>query len=346
MKREVLLADLKKIEPALAKSSPYPALTHVLFRDKTAIAYDDALALKRKVELDGFEGCLPGRLLIDFLGASAAEDLERTDEAAEGSIGFKLGRSKIELAMLPADDHPFRAPEAADALAIDVPETFPANLAKAAVTMGLDSLQLWCFGVTLVVEKGEGRLLSTNTYAASRVYLGKFGAKDLKELLPPRFVEVFGRLASKSKALKLLVWEGDCIGATFEDGTELFCKTVPEADPEKLAKVFDRGDNKRQPIPADFDRGLARAKIFMTSSVLIERVADFRIAKERLAIEIRNERGSFRDSWKFPEHPDILVKSVPELLTGPVSHSTSVFFGENAVELSGPDCDFIIANQK
>jgi hypothetical protein len=343
MKREAVLTALKKIEPALARKPLFPVLTHLLFKGGRVVAYDDSLMMRRELDFD-FEGCVPGRLLIDFLSASVAEDLELV-KGEETTLGLKLGRSKAELATMPADAFPSKVePDDKDAVELLLTESFVPALAKAAVSMGEDSLQPWCFGITL--DLANQRLLSTNRSSAAFVTLAE-PKKPLTELMPPRFVEVFLKLANKTNPKRLMLWKGDWVGADFEDGTRLQCKTVPEAKAATFDDILKRtsGDAKGEllAIPTGLSESLIRSQVFMTSPVLTERLADLRITKDRLNVEVRSERGSFRDSLKLSGHPELHVRVVSEILGRVLPFSQKMSISEKCVMLEGEGCSFLVA---
>lgn len=344
LNREELLAALKLAEPALASKGPNPAWNNYLFSEVAVLAFDDLLAIKVPYK-SGLSGCLPGASLLGVLSSSGATELEVL--SMEGSVlKAKLGRSKLELPMGKTADFKFEEPKIQGAKAVPLTADLLGGLAKVSVALGWDSLQPWSFGVTLAPAKGGLQLLATNNFSMARVVVAEKFTLEEAALLPPRFVESLLRHTKRDPAVRLYVWEaGDWVAASFESGAVMYCRTSPQADPTKYEEVLaGLMSGELLPIPKSLDGSLGRARVFLTSPVVSERVALFRVSKDRLHVEVGTDRGSLRDVHKFPGHADVSIKAPPELILAALPHTERLgFVPDRAVRMQGPGFDYVIS---
>lgn len=344
IKREELSRVLKLAEPALASKSAYPAFESFRFDGETVLAYNDQLAISAPFKSE-LRCCLPGKTLIGLLSASAAPELEvvSCDDAV---LKAKLGRSKVELPCIQYSAYEYQGPDLKEASTLEVDDTFVAALERAAVSLGWDALQPWSFGVTLAPSKKSGlRLLSTNNFSMTRASLSGAMAAEAQQL-PPQFVEALLKHAKKEKLKRLHMWDvGDWVGAVFDSGVLFLSRTSPQADPGKFTEILKA---VRAPqmvdVPKSLEATFQRLSVLITSSVMSERVAKFRVVKERLFVEVESARGTLRDAHKLPGHPDVELKAPPELLARALPFSTTIgFVPERAVCMAGDGFEYVVS---
>src|SRR5688572_3377387 len=139
MKRLELIEVLKKVAPALAAKDLVPAMSCFFFDGKLVSAFDDILAISAPMPTD-FKGGLRGHLLLDFLSASRAPEVEFLVEGEEMTV--KAGRSKLKIPIVPLDDFKFEWPKVkSEGLKLD--ETFFKALNQVLPSMGRDPSNPW-----------------------------------------------------------------------------------------------------------------------------------------------------------------------------------------------------------
>lgn len=344
MRRTDLLDSARTAELALGRLATAPALMNLCFTDGHVVAFDDVLAVRSPCAL-GLDGCVPGRQLIDFLNSCAASEVDVRDQSGS-EVVLKVGRSRLTLPLTPRSEYPLEEPVAGRGLPTS--PDFVDALLKAQVSIGQDSLQAWCYGVTLQLGTKASRLLSTNNFAITSVDVKMVGAKQ-NVVLPPRLVDSVLKLARRESVTSLLLWEDNTwVGAEFSGGTTMFCRTVPGADPTKFKELLDgiRADSSNSyPVPKALGGSLTRSLVFMTSPMMSERTARVRVAGEKLYIEVESDRGSMRDVHGFPGClDDVDMRTPSELLLKALPYSRDIaFVVGRAVRMLGEGFEYTVS---
>lgn len=347
MERTALLAALKTVEPALASRDLIPALTNIAFLPKGVVAFDDVLAIKCPTQC-GFQGTFPGRVLIDFLTAATSKAVEVLEQS-EAEVVLKVGRSKLTLptgGALPTFGSDAE-PATKDALSVPITDEFLAALARASISIGFDSLQLWSYGVTIVLGKKKTSFLATNNFSIARAWCAPAGGQTSQAILPPRFVDALLKQSKRDKPKSLHLWEaGDWVAATFTSGTVMYGRSVPEADPSKFQALLEelRSVGDATPIPQAFGGSLSRAGAFLKEPAITDRVATFRTDADKLYIEVLTDRGTMRDVHKLPGHATASLKTPPELLAAALPFAAGIaFLDGKAVRMDGDGFEYVVA---
>lgn len=336
MKRADLLAALHRAAPALSNKEMVPAFGNFFFDGKTVQAYDDILAIQTPLESD-LEGGLPGRLLMEFLGASRVAEVEFEIKGQDCTVkSAKGGRSRLRLSMMALDDFAFldQWPKAKPNL--EGSEALLTALRQCSVSMGLDPADPSRLGVTLAAGASDVRLYSCNNVVVTCSVAKMKPPKDLEAaILPVRFCEF---LLERSDAPDGITVAKDFVEARYSDGTRVWCKGIMGADgaffEKLLAHIKDWGKGFL-PIPKTLGGCLDRALIVVDPEKPFSKV---RVAEGRVRFMTQGRQGSavVHDSAGIEgEHPDVEVHVRPLMLQKALPYSDEFRITESAVAFKG-----------
>ena len=324
MQRTELQTALKRVEPALATKDILPVLQSFYFDgDGTVTAYDDLIAVSTPCEFEFGQGCVNGRMLLDWIAASRAKDvsvLEGSDE--DEHVRFKAGRSVLKTSVLPADEYPFEWPDQSSKGVVTLPITdeFVTALSKAAISLGTDPGHAWRMGATVVVNSKGTTIYTSDNFSISRARTKGKSKKKIAVNLAPRFVEMLLAFAKKEKPDTLYLSDDGWSEVTFESGTRLWSKTGLEVDDGQFrgafAQTIDVDDEEivTVPTPKGFDGCLDRALVALSQSS--EKTTKASVLKTgKLRLETEAPGANVRDILaKFNEHPEVSVVFDPALV--------------------------------
>jgi len=159
---------LEAVAPALSSSDIIPIMSHYWFTGSHVMAYNDRIAINCICKTD-FKGALPG-LLLQLLKASQAPKLELEYKPADSEVLFKLGSSRVRLAVLPPADFVFDMPaleDDANALK-STRKALVAGIAACLASVGNDTSMPEQLGVSILPGDDELHLFATNNATLSR----------------------------------------------------------------------------------------------------------------------------------------------------------------------------------
>jgi DNA polymerase III sliding clamp (beta) subunit (PCNA family) len=319
MNRTELLNTLKQVEPALATKDFIPVYACLCFTGKTVFAYDDVVALE--APLDGKTvGGVRGRLLLDWLGASRARELEVTQEK-EGELLIKAGRAKLTAPLCGVDDFVFEWPkeDKADVSTLELKPEVRSALQKASVSMGSDPSHAWRCGVTMEVLADALVFYSSDNKTASKVSC-KFSspkkAVGKKVLLPPRFCELLINIGAGDKPEKLM-FTSEWVETIFKSGVRLFSRCMDAVKLKTYEKIFTQTiDAENAPkmvaIPKGFEQALERALV--VARFAEDPHTELTVKDGKMVMKTKSPAGDVRDSCDVGNHPDATERLAAEFI--------------------------------
>lgn len=241
--RKTLADIVAMVRPALATAAYIPSLTHVLFDGEQAMAYNDVAAIMVKADF-GFEGCLPGELLIKAL-ASFSSDKVTLETVDDGSTLVRSGRSKLKLPTLPVKDFPKPKVRTDKASRIELDAGIVKGVQLCLMNVGNDPTHPAQMGVTLDVDgKGRAVLYSTDNTTISR-YQTRVDIElpgDTPVILPTFFCQMLVSMwPSFREEGAVLLLGTDFIAVEFgKKKATVFSKVMPELEALDFSKQIDR----------------------------------------------------------------------------------------------------------
>ena len=202
MLRRDLTDCLDLVSPALAKNDIIPVLKHICFTGLEVICFNDQIGMSVPLKTE-FVGGVPGKLLMDLLGASRAKEVEFIDKNAE--LEIKAASSRFKLPVMPEDSFVFDMPKPKDK-PLPVPlgqfaQAIEGCLRSTSTDQSVADQQ----GITLIVDNDKLSLFSTNNATVSTNTLKLTGKPSFKErvILPALFCEQVVKLAGKNCKLEV-----------------------------------------------------------------------------------------------------------------------------------------------
>ena len=269
MKRADLLADLELVSPALAKNDLVPVLKHLCFTGDNLVAYNDQIGVSVPLKTE-FVGAIPGKLLMDLLGASRAKEVEFIDKNAE--IEIKAASSRFKLPVMSEDSFVFDMPKSKDK-PLPVPLVQFAQAIEGCLrSVSTDQSVADQQGITLIVDNDELSLFSTNNATISTNTLKLTAKPSFKDriILPALFCEQVVKLAGKNCKLEV---HNDYALLSTPKGVCCFGRFLNSHKPIDFQEVVDsslKGVAKQlRPIPSKLRLMVERAMIItQTEKVL------------------------------------------------------------------------------
>lgn len=270
--RDALLKLTALLRPALSTQTFIPALTHILFDDGFATAYNDVTAVVVKSPVD-LEICVPGELFIKALSSFNADEVLIQEGAGTNPLLLTSGRSKLKMPTLPVSAFPLKMPKG-EAVVVELTDGILDGIRKCLFSVGADPTHPAQMGVTLDTDGGYAVLYSTDNFTISRC---KTTSKvklpaDSPIILPTFFCD---QLLSLAKAFKdddvdLHVYPGALV-ATFGKKAKLLTKTVVDLEPLDFPKIIGKHLDVAKvkavlkPVPTSFDAAWNRALLVLAA---------------------------------------------------------------------------------
>jgi DNA polymerase III sliding clamp (beta) subunit (PCNA family) len=308
--RKTFVEVLGKVADALSGKDLIPVFACFCFDGKSVHAYDDVVALRHPL-VCGIEGAVRGTLLLNFLKASKAKDVDVTQDG-EGLL-LKAGRSKLTTSVLPAKDFLFEEPEVSKkAFTFAVDADFLQSLDKAMVSMGRDPSHPWRLGVCVVGGNDAMTLYSSDNRSASKVVIkGGSTAPGLVTILPPRFCELLVAIG-KADAPEMVSLSGEWAVVAFSSGLKLFSRTISGPDVKMYRQLFKAAsDEECVSVPDGLDKALERAQVVLPYAK--EPHTKLRVADGKLHLTTESSAGNVKDAITV-EHPECEADLSPDLV--------------------------------
>jgi DNA polymerase III sliding clamp (beta) subunit (PCNA family) len=328
MKRTDLIERLKKLAPALSTKEFVPILSCFCFGKTSVHAYDDVIALELpyggEFQLP-IRGGLRGKLLLDFLSASKATEVEflnpsgeKVDHTYTGELHCKAGRSKLKIPLQTETEFVFSLPPADAAHTINIGRDFIDRLKMAMPSMGENPSTPWQYGVTIFFGRKSIALYATDNKVASSVRVWIAPAEALQgqvTIMPPRFCDLLVEISGKDEPVKLVLTD-QWVTAYFKSGLTLFSKAVAGANVIEYQTIFKAANEQSQDaveVPLGFERCVDRALVVLPYAGETP-FTDFSVGAGRLSMKTLSRAGEANDEIGLEGHPDVEVKANPDNL--------------------------------
>lgn len=351
MDRKTLSNIVSMVRPALATAAYIQSLTHVMFDGKVAMAYNDVAAIWVRADV-GFEGCLPGELLIKALNSFSSDSVQ-LETLEGGSTLIKSGRSKLTLPTLPIKEFPSPKVKTKGADFIDLDGSIIKGIQLCLMNVGNDPTHPAQMGVTLDCDdKGRALLFSTDNTTISR-YQTKVDIKlpgDSPVIMPTFFCQQVVNLWNtfKDEGAQLMLGP-DYLLCQFGDGkATVFSKVMPELEALDFAKQIDRvvslsNVNKLvEEIPSSWDACFQRAVLVLEGEA--DKTTEIKLSGEQLKLYSTSPMGEASDQLSTAGMGETLNGPVlvdPTLILRASKHVTCAGFTNKVTLLTNDDNSFI-----
>ena len=257
--RETLLESLQATLGAIEKRHTSPILENVLLRISAGQSYWRGTDLELEIAtstpvIDATEGeiTLPARKLADICKALPAESLVNIDVQDNGRALVSCGRSRFELATLPASDFP-DLDDIGETQVLDIPEDdLKALLDNTAFAMANQDVRYYLNGMLLELTPEHIRTVSTDGHRLSLYTLTQMESlpSTTSQVIIPRkgVLELSRLLRSDSKVPVRLELSQNHLRAQI-DNLRFTSKLVDGRYPDYQAAVPAKGQ-----ISVDVDR--------------------------------------------------------------------------------------------
>ena len=344
MQRKEIMGVLKKVSPALESKDMIPVFTCFCFDGANVTTYDGVVALTHPIDFGGVKGAVRGKLLLDFLSASRADDM--SVEEQDSQVTVKAGRSKLDLPLLSEKDFLFSAPEQKGSKEISIEKPLLDAVGQALLSVGKDPGHSWRLGVTTVFTEDGCTLYSSDNRTATRVKLElKSSPKKLKTILPPKFCELLIELSRSDTPKKFILTE-EWVSCAFKSGLQLFSRTIPNVELDTWKGLFEIvKDAKEQltAVPKGLLRCLERAAVVLPFSDHPVPHTRMTVKGEKLILETESKAGNVRDVLTVEGLEDgKSIRFVPESAMKGMSHATKFAMLDQALVFSAPGYTYMV----
>ena len=349
--RKTLTEIVTMVRPALASAAYIPSLTHVLFDGETATAFNDVAAIVVKADF-GFEGCLPGELLIKALASFSSEKVV-FESMDDGSTMVRSGRSKLKLPTLPIKDFPAPKMRADKAHVIELEPGIIRGIQLCLMNVGNDPTHPAQMGVTLDADdKGRAVLYSTDNTTISR-YQTKVAIElpgDTPVILPTFFCQqLVGMWSTFREEGATLLLGTDFVMVEFgKKKAIVFSKVMPELEALDFAKQIDKVLSLASvaktvvPIPNAWESCWQRAMLVLDGEP--DKTTEVKASGDQIKMYSTSPRGESDDQFGSEGMGDLLDGAVlvdPSLVLRASKYVGMAAFTKKVTLLTDEDSTFI-----
>ena len=349
--RKTLTNIAAMVRPALATANYIDSLTHVLFDGEQAMAYNDVAAIIVKADF-GFEGCLPGELLIKALASFSSEKVV-FESMDDGSTMVRSGRSKLKLPTLPVSNFPKPKFSANKATPIELDASIVKGIQMCLMNVGNDPTHPSQMGVTLDVDdKGRAVLFSTDNTTISR-YQTKVDITlpgDTPVILPTFFCQqLVGLWSTFREEGSMLLLGTDFVAVEFgKKKAIVFSKVMPELEALDFAKQIDRAVSLPSvaktvvPIPNSWEACWQRAMLVLDGEP--DKTTEVKANGDQVKLYSTSPRGEADDQFGAEGMADMLDGTVlvdPSLVLRASKYVGKAAFTKKVTLLTDEDSTFI-----
>lgn len=336
--RKELLESLKLVEPALARDPPTPVLSHLCFEDGTVTAFDDMVALRAPCGCLDIHGAVPGEKMISLLSMSRVKEM--TAEVADDTLQLKLGRTRINLTMLPPTDFLFREPECTGPDLV-LKEAIIRVLKLASRSVDKEASSGSRFGITMVFGKKKMTVYASDSFTIFRAVLDHTSPKlaGTSLILPERF---YKQLLNLDANTRLVITDHDDLKGVAK-GVDLFGKRLHGADQAQFESVFTdfRVDKMhKDDVPESLARSLRRALVVTKENT------EFRYSGGKLKLTTKVPGCELIDVCKIDLGPDdVTTFTCAEYVLRFLDEANRIGIGPHCIILQGPGFDVMVGSR-
>lgn len=341
LERDVLLAQLRILRPALADKSPVEGLNQIWFSGDKATAFNDIIAIEVPCE-SGVEGGVNGGTLLGMLEASAAKEVEIGVNAKDGeTLSLRAAGMKADFPILPLERAIFSFP-ATLPKGVDIDDALGGALKHVALALSSAGDNM---GVTFVVEGAQLATYATDgtTIAWARVPKPKgYAAKRL--VLSPTFCDQLSALNEGGMSLSLM--EDCAVAVDNQSGVRLFGRLVEVAKDLDFAGVVKTNvpnTKSAVPLPDKLASALARAEVLVTG---VQRTAvEVGVKKGVLRLHLKTDLGELSEAITLAgKHPDVDSLFNGSFIARGLSRSKTFMVSDQCFAMLGEgDSGFLVA---
>ncbi len=346
--RQALVKASAAVRPALATQDFIPALTHILFADGYATAYNDIAAISVRCQVE-VERLLPGELLIKGLGSFSADQIV-FQEGKNGALVLSSGRAKMTIPTLDPKVFPLSWPAEDDGHEIELGHAILKGIERCLISVGNDPTHPAQMGVTLDIDDAKMAVLfSTDNFTISR-YQTKNKIKlpgDTPVILPRFFCEQLVSLAKtySEEEITLVLHDGALL-VEFGKMAKLFTRTPVDLEPldfpSNISKVckLESLKSKLEKIPDSFDAAFGRALLVLSAEV--DKATKISPSGSGFKLSSSSSMGDSDDSMDFDgDLPDDPFHVDPSMIARASKACALIGFLPRAVVMSDADINFI-----
>ena len=345
--RAELLQAVRRVAPALiSQESAPPVFRSVFFDGARVTAFDDEIALSSKIDFDGFQGGLDGKLLIGWLSTCTADDVH-LEKQSKSSVKLTCGRSKLFLSTLGLGEAVYKRPD--DDNPEDVWLGAATNVVEAArlviPCMGSDMAHPTRVGVTVSIDNdGIATVAATNnvTMAVASVQTDVVAPYSHFEFVMwPRFASMLESM-SRMDGVRNITIGVDCgwLLAEFESGDELFGKTGLEVDIGTfvgMAESLDADLKFGIPVGDRFAEVVERVAKIAQLSQSKNQTAALKITSHGVQFSVNTGLAALADSVACRHtHSECSIVVNTAMLKNVMAQVTELAVSEHVVGLRGP----------
>lgn len=345
MKRQNLLEALDLVKPALSGQDFIPILSHFVFDGESVYAYDDVLAIDTECDFP-LHGAVKGNLLLGLLNKSLSPEVKV--EVEEDQARFKLGKSKINLPILPESSSILEIPDEAFELpSIELSEDDINGLEKCLISVGEDMTHPQQMGITVRITSDTLVFFSTNNMTISTYQRdGKFDDEVLTEgvILPGRFCEQMVRIAKKEQeSVQLSIGTGYALA--FVSKHMIFSKLINELTPldfdAAIKSHLKDASEEKIPVPMQLSMALERALLVLADAP--DKVTKVNLANGKLSLLSESGPSSVEDSMAINDKKEMETKIPTQLLLRALVYCNKMEFLRSCLLLEGDDFTHLVA---
>lgn len=333
------------MSPALATKNFVACLTHFRFDGKTALAYNDVVALEVACDFP-LKKCLPGDTLLSLLSSSRATEVELVEDE-ETHVSLKMGRSKVKLPSIPLNEYVYQPLREKPEGEVRVTDQFLSCMEAALLSVGTDPSAPYRLDVTMYVENLKSvHFYSSDVVTITRAIL-KTNVSGVKAgfsaILPRQFCTLLVDIGKKDSIKSFNL---NTLNATvqFDSGLILTSRLLQGANQAEFEKVFSfhsKDITSLIDIPQQLQRCLDRALIVAGDRE--DRFTSIKITdKGKMLLETMSLKGQVHDRIALEGHDVVSVRADAKLISRVLPLVNRFHIG-NCFVLTGPGLTHLIS---
>jgi len=343
LERDSLIAALNVIKPAISQKELIAAFSHVWLDGKTIAASNDVGLGIETPFVSELRGGLKGSVLLGVLENSQVKkiDVESNDD---GSALFLLGKTKLNLKVLPEDNSVYSAPSVKGTKAIDVTDEFIDALKFVDTSIKTSSINpdLTCAAFmlqgALQIYGTDSKTLSWATVSSMTKWAYKPGEV---RCMPAHFVKEIIRCGGEGSKLYL---SDEGMALVTKNSVKVSAQWMQVDEPPNYKAIIENAtkDVETFPIPDRLQSALERAIIMMNKQS--DEAVSVAIKDGMMRITAETVHGDLKEAIKLDSKvSDVQIRVAPDLVKQGLGDCEEMGFSDSVCIMKNKNCLYIVA---
>lgn len=335
IKRDRLVEAIRTVLPAIARKEMFAQADKLAITGGYAVAYDDAVSIMHPLpELDGVEGAIDGRRLLEFLGKVSGDDVEVTVEVAGSELRISSSgiRARVSFTLAEVQLPISEIDQTGDYA--DLPDGFVDGLGMIAAACSKDANR----PVLTCVRLGPDAIEASDGFRLARFVLGDDLLPDL--LLPADAAEL---VSGSGVAEVALGGTGEWIRFRAKSGVIICARTFSGTFPD-LGSLYQIDDGHRLSLPPGLRETIERAQVFAKRERKIDETIQVTMSPGKIVVKAEYDGGRFAETVAHREQADEGSFSIhPRFLAAALDDGSECVLGKSRIKFSSNSWEHVIS---